>query len=192
MVRTVPPEIESKLVDAVDVFALHGFEGARIEDLAAATGVPKAVLYYYFDGKEGLFAHLLASLLGIMAEAVVHAGAGDEVASERLMRVIEAQLRVMADHPATCLVLLGELNRAGRIPEIAAGIRAAFHDTVVRLLGLGVEDGSLRVADTEVAGAAIFGAVTFTALHHLVDGHTIPVEAALTQIGAMVLDGLGA
>ncbi len=34
-----------------------------MEDLAEVTGVPKATLYYYFEGKEAILAHLFGQFL---------------------------------------------------------------------------------------------------------------------------------
>lgn len=192
MVRQVPPEIDSKLNSAVEVFAAQGFDGARVEDLAAATGVSKATLYYYFAGKHEILAHLLGSLLDTMAKAVGEAVTADGTARDRLAGVIRAQLRVIADNPTTCLVLLSEFSRAGRVPEIAERIRAAFHEPVERVLREGLEDRSLRVHDVEAAGAALFGAVTLLGLHYLVAGRAVSVDAAAAQVEAMLMDGMGA
>jgi AcrR family transcriptional regulator len=40
---------------AVDEFAAHGPEGARIDRIAAAAGVNKERIYPYFGGKQQLF-----------------------------------------------------------------------------------------------------------------------------------------
>lgn len=44
---------------AVEEFALHGLANARIETIAANTGVTKAMIYYYFNSKEGLYLAVL-------------------------------------------------------------------------------------------------------------------------------------
>ncbi|HSP96366.1 MAG TPA: TetR/AcrR family transcriptional regulator [Candidatus Dormibacteraeota bacterium] len=43
------------LAAAEDVFAKAGLDGARIDAIAAAAGVNKALLYYYFKSKDGLY-----------------------------------------------------------------------------------------------------------------------------------------
>lgn len=43
------------LAAAEDVFASAGLDGARIDAIAAAAGVNKALLYYYFASKDGLY-----------------------------------------------------------------------------------------------------------------------------------------
>lgn len=43
------------LAAAADIFARSGPAGARVDAIAAAAGVNKALLYYYFKDKEGLY-----------------------------------------------------------------------------------------------------------------------------------------
>ncbi len=52
-------------------FAQHGINGARIEKIADRAGVNKASIYTYFGKKDDLFAALLHSRLGELAERVV-------------------------------------------------------------------------------------------------------------------------
>jgi TetR/AcrR family transcriptional regulator len=46
---------------AIREFSDNGLAGARTEQIAEAAGVNKALLYYYFKGKEGLYAAALES-----------------------------------------------------------------------------------------------------------------------------------
>lgn len=47
---------------ALNEFAAHGLAGARTEQIAAAAGVNKALIYYYFESKEKLYAAALESV----------------------------------------------------------------------------------------------------------------------------------
>ncbi|MFF4583821.1 TetR family transcriptional regulator [Streptomyces sp. NPDC001389] len=55
---------------AVDEFAAHGPEGARIDRIAAAAGVNKERIYPYFGGKRQLFAAVVQRELEQLAAAV--------------------------------------------------------------------------------------------------------------------------
>jgi TetR/AcrR family transcriptional regulator len=166
--RPLPSPLRERLELAVSAFAEKGFEATRMEDVAEVTGVPKATLYYHFQGKEQILAWLLADLLRDVAEAVQRAVAGPGSSLQRLEAIVRAQLEVMAARPDACRVLLLDVSRAGRIPEIAAAIGEAFLLPVARLLAEGRADGSIRGSvDDEATSAAIYGAVTVTGLHHL-------------------------
>jgi TetR/AcrR family transcriptional regulator len=51
------------LVAAEQVFARAGFSGATMEAIAAAAGLPKANLHYYFGSKPELYHEVLAAVL---------------------------------------------------------------------------------------------------------------------------------
>ena len=124
--RQVPEAIAERLEAAAAVFADRGFSETRIEDIAEATGVPRATLYYYFAGKEDILAWLLRRTLAAAAEAVAAAiRPRSRPAGQRLAAVVDAQLRVMAEHPDACRALAADAGRVGRIPEIAAAIQNA-------------------------------------------------------------------
>lgn len=188
--RPLPSTIATKLTAAADLFAERGLDQTKMEDVAHATGVPKATLYYYFTGKEEILAHLLADALRAISDAVAIALETDGSAADRLGAVIDAQLRVMHDHPTVCRALISELGRAGRIPEIAAAIDAAYYSPVAQLLAEGASDGSLqKVENTTDAVMAIFGAVTITGLQYLVLGDAIPDDVA-PRVARLLLHGL--
>ncbi len=191
--RVVPVGIAERLEAAARVFADHGFDQTRIEDLAEATGIPRATLYYHFAGKEDILAWLLRRMLAEMAEAVATAAARPGTARQRMEAVIRAKIDVMARHPATCRALMADLGRAGRIPEIAAAIQAAFHHPVRRLLAEGEADGTLRpVGDPETAASAVYGAVTSAAAHYLVADNRVDTDRVAAEVTTFVLGGLGA
>jgi AcrR family transcriptional regulator len=56
-----PDERPREILDAaLRVFAARGYSASRIEDVAAAAGVTKGTIYYYFDNKEALLVKLVA------------------------------------------------------------------------------------------------------------------------------------
>lgn len=54
---------ERILSEALDVFARHGYEGARMEKIAAQVGINKASLYFHFKSKEELFRQLFTEII---------------------------------------------------------------------------------------------------------------------------------
>ncbi|MCA1843515.1 MAG: TetR/AcrR family transcriptional regulator [Actinobacteria bacterium] len=189
--RVVPEGIAERLEAAAQVFADHGFDQTRIEDLAEATGIPRATLYYYFAGKEDILAWLLRRMLAEVTEAVAVGVSGEGTAHDRLVAVVRAKLEVMARHPATCRALIADLGRAGRIPDISAAIQLAFHHPVRRLLADGEADGTLRpVGDPETTASAVYGAITTAANHYLVADNRLDTDRVATEVTTFLLAGL--
>lgn len=163
----MPADLAARLEPAAAVFAERGFDEARIEDLTEATGIASSTLYYYFDGKREILAFLLEDFLAQVTNRVDHEIDATGPARERLEAVVRAQLDLMASHPHRCRVLLAELGQLGRLPDTAKAVNEAFHEPVQALLREGERDGSLRGLPAETTAAAIFGAVTVTALHYV-------------------------
>jgi len=55
---------------ALSVFAEHGFEAARLDEVAARAGVAKGTLYLYFRHKEALFEELVRSAVAPVIETL--------------------------------------------------------------------------------------------------------------------------
>ena len=187
----VPRQIHERLSAAADLFAEKGLNDSKIDDVAAVTGVPKATLYYYFSGKEEILAFLLEDLLRDIADAVAAIVHTDGTGAERLELVIRAQLRAMAQRPAVCRALIGELGRAGRMPVIAEMINTAYQQPVEALLVAGARDGSLvKQPDAQSTSIALFGAVTINALMYLVTDHHLDETVVADTLYAVIFDGL--
>ncbi len=189
--RPVPSAIAAKLPKAADLFAERGLDQTKIEDLADATGIPKATLYYYFAGKEEILSFLLRDLLTQVADSVAIALEIDGTSRDRLGAVVRAQLEAMAEQPSVWRALMADLGRAGRMPEIAAAVAAAYYTPVQQLLEEGAADGSLRAVEDKGATAmAIFGAGTVVGLHFLMAGQPLEADSLARQVTEFVLHGV--
>jgi hypothetical protein len=96
----------------------------------------------------------------------------------------------MAAQPHTCQILLSELGRIGRLPEMSEAVQSAVHRPLQKILVDGVSDGSFRPIDTETTTSAIYGAVTMTALHQLVAGAAFEPPQLAEEVLAVVLGGI--
>lgn len=61
---------EAILGIAFDEFAAHGFSGASLNRIIETAGISKGSMYYYFDDKEDLYAHVARIELGRVFESV--------------------------------------------------------------------------------------------------------------------------
>ena len=94
MKRALPAKIASQLYAAAELIADRGLEGTRMEEIAEATGIPKATLYYHLEGKNAVLEFLLEDFLDLIAGAVAVAKDADGSAAERLRASITAQLLI--------------------------------------------------------------------------------------------------
>jgi AcrR family transcriptional regulator len=61
--RLSPVQQQAILHAAVDEFAARGFHDASLNRIIDAAGISKGSLYYYFDGKEDLYAYVVRTEL---------------------------------------------------------------------------------------------------------------------------------
>lgn len=65
------PNTKRKILEAAEtLFAEKGFDAARVDDIAAAAGVNKALIYYYFKSKRAILDDLFNSLVEDLVEVV--------------------------------------------------------------------------------------------------------------------------
>jgi TetR/AcrR family transcriptional regulator len=192
-VKRLPDGMREKVLNAAELFAESGLDATKMEDVAAATGVPKATLYYYFEGKEDILAFLFSEILEELENAVAIATSGEGTAAERLRKVITAHIEVVAHYPAASRALQFDLGRAARIPHIADRIEGAYQTPVRDLLDAGAEDGSLRrVAHPRTVATAILGAVSTVGVNTLTVGENRRVERVIDDLLDFIMTGLEA
>jgi len=190
-VRSLPTGMREKVLTAAELFAESGLDATKMEDIAAATGVPKATLYYYFEGKEDILAFLFSEILDEVSRAIGEAVQLEGTAAERLRAAIVAHLQVFEDFPAASRALQFDLGRAARIPHIDERIEAAFRGPVRQLLEEGAADGSLRAVEhPRLVAVAILGAVTTVGINALTLGSTRSVEDIADDVNGFVLAGV--
>ncbi|MDR3772571.1 MAG: helix-turn-helix domain containing protein [Terracidiphilus sp.] len=81
-------QARARILDAATrEFSSNGLAGARTERIAETAGVNKALIYYYYRGKEALYAATLEAVAGRMAAASFSVLTQECSAGERLLRI---------------------------------------------------------------------------------------------------------
>lgn len=97
---------------AVELFARKGFDGTRIAEIAEASGLPKANVYYYFETKEAIYATLIERLLKGWDKALEHIRA-DREPCEAIAAYIAAKLDYSRRHATESRFFANEILRGG-------------------------------------------------------------------------------
>lgn len=97
--RMTGPQRYAQLIDvARGLFALRGFDGATIEEIAAAAGVSKPVVYEHFGSKEALYSQVVTAEFDRLLEAVTAALSADAGPRVLLERAAFALLDYIEEH----------------------------------------------------------------------------------------------
>jgi AcrR family transcriptional regulator len=104
------------------LFGEHGYDATRLDDIAAAAGVTKPILYRHFDAKQGLYLALLERHRNDLSSfaAVMPAEVPPQ---ERLRAVLEVWIAYVQAHSYAWRMLFRD---TGGGPEIQA-FRVAVH-----------------------------------------------------------------
>ena len=131
-------ERRASIVEAAGrLFGERGYDGTRLDDVAAATGVTKPILYRHFDSKKALYVALLdrhredlSSFAGIIP--------ADGTLEERLRAVLEVWLDYVEAHAYAWKMLFRDTGGGPEVNavrlEVHARARAVLAE-IIRSLG---------------------------------------------------------
>src|SRR5918999_1264046 len=120
-----------KVAAAPRPFSERGYHGVSMDEIAAASGITKPMLYDYFGSKEGLLLACVERARGRLFEEIAAAVRAADDPERALRAGIEAFLAFADEQRATWIVLFGE---GGRFGEAAAAIRAEQSGLISQLL----------------------------------------------------------
>jgi AcrR family transcriptional regulator len=118
------------LAGAAEAFATGGFDGTSMDDIAAAAGVTKLIVYRHFESKEELYRAILEEVSGRLAERV---GAALE-AARRQGPFGPIFLAVAREDPDAFRLLWVHSAREPKFAEYAAAVHEASVDLARTLL----------------------------------------------------------
>ena len=162
---------EEILAAAFKVFAAHGYEATRMDEVARQAGIAKGTIYLYFRDKEQLFRAVVRSLVQKKFDAMAGSfqGTGEQLLRELLSRMYGQIVR----NDKVCAIVRLLISEGGRFPQltdiyhreiIVPGMKALRH-----VLRKGVASGEFReTAATEfpqILAAPAVLAILWRVLH---------------------------
>jgi AcrR family transcriptional regulator len=121
------------LAVATAEFAAHGYNGARVDEIADLTRTTKRMIYYHFGGKKQLYTAVLQQAYARIRAAEQEVTVADLDPVTAVRRVAEVTFDHHEAHPEFIrLVVIENVHRAEHVRELAA--RVDLGTPVVRLL----------------------------------------------------------
>ena len=162
---------------AREEFAARGFAGTRVETLARKARVNKALLYYYFGSKLGLYKHIIHDGVDRFAARMREVAEAPATAEEKLARWVEALATHLTDEPTLPLMMLRELADGGSHLDAETLRELTIFVPLLRSL---IEQGQRE---------GVFGQADPITLHFMLMGSTLfftanaPIRRRIRQLG---------
>lgn len=142
----------------MQLFSTRPPDEVSIDDVAAAAGASRALVYHYFGGKYELYVAALRSASKQLSVLLEPPTAGRPL--ERLQISLQRYFDFVESHAAgfTALLRGGPADRSGEVGEIVDGIRQLLLGRILHALGIEVPGPVLRItlrswmASVETAG----------------------------------------
>ena len=175
-------ETRTRILDAaLSEFAANGLAGARTEHIAAAAGVNKALLYYYFESKEKLYSASLEMVSARVRDRSMAVFLRDASPGERLLRaaldhfdriLTQREFQTLMQHEMMRL----HKGEEGELLILVKRIFAPLHAMFQSMVREGIASGELIDADWLQMVLAALGGNVFYFLSAPVWRHILPFE----------------
>jgi len=177
---------ERILAVALSEFASRGYHAVSVEDIAAAAGVTKGAVYYWFTDKADIGRDLLLQLYERLTRDGLAALDPDADTVTSIRRALEVFVGSLDS--------LGEaqffLRDAWTVPELDSGTMADGLDAVALLRGVlvdGMARGEIVDVDPDALARVLFGALTEATMYVLTTGK----RGATLAVVEHLVDSLG-
>ena len=160
MTRTGGEKRKHQLIEeAIRAFGRDGYAGASLDQIAAAAGIRKQTLLYYFPTKEALLEACLAAAGARLVETLNEALSGKETYWDRAEAVIHAVFELAAEWPEFPMFI----REAGRLGPDAferfAGALEPLRLRAISFLETGMKEGQIRRQDPALLLFTLYTAV---------------------------------
>jgi AcrR family transcriptional regulator len=154
--RPYDQRFQALLTHAARVFAQRGYDRTTMRDLAAASGMSLAGMYYYVQGKEDLLYHIQERCFTDVLEGAEATLAAAADPHERLAAFIRHHVKFFTSHMAEMKVLSHEAAAlSGERLRRITGIKRRYVDRLEGLLRDVAPDEA--PAERSAAAYALFG-----------------------------------
>jgi TetR/AcrR family transcriptional regulator len=152
---------KTQLLDAAEAeFAVTGLIAARMETIAAQTGVTKATIYYYFQSKEELYRAVLGRCLTDGLEIMEQLQLDCLSPDAALVTLLEQILCCMSQNPRIGSILSLEAiqNKGKYYPKQLGNL---LYGTIIEILERGMLTGAFRQLEPRHTAVNIVGTCAF-------------------------------
>jgi AcrR family transcriptional regulator len=187
--------IQQVLSAALQLFVSKGYENATIDTIAAAAGLTKGAVYFYFKGKAALLHALLDDAEQLYADIFAELRSSGVGPAEQLEMFVDWCAETGAENQELLVLpILVSLQAMGKEADIAAHLKRMYdryHDEMARITREGQSRGLFDNTVAVKERAAVLVALTDGMLLEWYRfSHTLDGRALAESAKAQILSGL--
>jgi len=132
---------------AIDEFAARGFKGASMDAVAARTHTTRAMINYYFGGKEMLYLAVLEHVYGEIRHAESFLDLDHLAPADAIRRIVEFTFDYYLSHQGFVSIVVAENQAKGRHFRKSKAMRSLNRpiiDRLARVIARGQAQGLFR------------------------------------------------
>jgi TetR/AcrR family transcriptional regulator len=143
-------------------FAAHGFAGASVDAIAARSRFNKAMIYYHFESKQGLYVEILRDVFRSVGARTAAIADSDLGPAAKIEGFIDTFNEMAANRPYMPPMMMREMAEgAGRLDPDTLRLMARLFDNLRRILDEGARLGVFRPADPVLTYFSMVSPVIF-------------------------------
>lgn len=185
-------ETRTRIMDAaVQMFSQAGYDAASVDDICSKAGVSKGAFYHHFPTKQAVFLALMQGWLGTIDMDMEEIRAN--TVPETLVTMTNLLPGVFATAEDRLPMFLEFWLQASRDETVWEAIIAPYRhyqEFFSKLIQDGVEDGSLKPVDSQVAGQLVVSLAVGLVLQGVIDPHGTDWEKTARTSMQILMDGL--
>ena len=182
------------LEQAQRLFAMRGYHGASIRDIAQASGLSNASLYYHFGNKQNLYFEVIKSYIAEVAQQLQEAGAVEGSYRQRLTRMANAYAEIIVESQSAIHNLLRDLTQFGReeIRHLLPDARRRIQSTIAAVLEEGIAAGEVQQVDSYRVGVLLLGMISSLAALRIYGEVAETMAEDMDLVIGTLFEGIGA
>ena len=181
---------EEVLDAGLRVFALKGYRGATIEDIASELGFTSAALYYYIKSKQDLLLQTVYRPIDSLIKSANQYESFTGTSLEKFTRLVETHILLMIERRDWFIVMLRDQAHLpeDNILELRKRDRQ-YRQIFTQVIIEGNKSGEFDVKDPRVTTLVVLGALNWT-LQWLQPGGDPDPKAVAKEIASTLLNGI--
>lgn len=169
-------EIKERIIEsAIENFARHGFDKARMDDIAKTSDLSKGTLYLYFKSKEDLFYAICEHNIETLKEQLSSLFRRKEDLLSDAKQFYENFRKITHNSDVVFFEMIAESSRSRKLRETMYEMKVKTYHAVIESINFQIKSGFLRKdIDVEALATglvALYDGLTLSRLAGVSDAH---------------------